>query len=362
MSRRSAAAGATVVLAAGMGFGKATKMPRAVATNDQLKALLKSHADGDDSQFYTVAMQVAAMAARDGQEAFAGDLRDLVENLRRRGGSVKKPGIVPVARPRGELAILLAASYPENLLSDLTLSATLSESIQRVLTEQRQRDLLARHGLPPARRLLFLGPPGTGKTTVAKALASELHIPLFSVRLETVITKFMGETASKLRLIFDAIGEHRGVYLFDEVDALAGDRSAGNDVAETRRILNSFLTFLEEDTSDSLLVAATNNPQLLDDAVFRRFDSIFRFPLPTPTELEEVMRIRLSNFDLSDVDWPYTVSLSMGLSQGEAVVASENAAKQAVLTGSRTIGGAELVSAIRDRKIFALGESSESKA
>lgn len=173
-------------------------------------------------------------------------------------------------QPRGELGSLLTVTYPAARLSDLVLSDDLAGRLRHVLLEQRQRDMLARHGLVPARRVLLIGPPGTGKTSTARVLAGELGLPLFSIRLDTIITKFMGETAAKLRLVFDALIETRGVYLFDEVDALAGDRAAANDVGEIRRVLNSFLQFLEEDASESVIVAATNHPRLLDNALLRR--------------------------------------------------------------------------------------------
>ena len=224
-----------------------------MATNDQLKALVVSHADGDDSQFYSVAMQVAAKAARSGQSKFAQELRDLVDDLRQKGvTSTRVASVVAVTQPRGELGSLLTVSYPDARLSDLALSDSLGDQLRQVLLEQRQRDELARHGLRPARRLLLIGSPGTGKTSTARVIAGELGLPLFAIRLDSIITKFMGETAAKLRLVFDALVETRGVYLFDEVDALAGDRAAPNDVGEIRRVLNSFLQFLEEDDSDSV--------------------------------------------------------------------------------------------------------------
>lgn len=129
--------------------------------------------------------------------------------------------------------------------------------------------------------MLLSGPPGTGKTFSAQALAGELNFPLFSVQLNGLITKFMGETAQKLRMIFDAVRTTRGVYLFDEIDALAATRSSENDVGEARRILNSFLQYLDEDTGPSLIIATTNLPEILDRAILRRFDLVLPYELPS---------------------------------------------------------------------------------
>jgi len=111
----------------------------------------------------------------------------------------------------------------------------------------------------------------------AAALAGEMNLPVFTIQLDGVIRKFMGETAAKLRLVFDATRTTRGVYLFDEFDAIGGRRTAANDVGEIRRVLNSFLLFLGQERSDSLVVAATNHPDLLDRALFRRFDDVVEY-------------------------------------------------------------------------------------
>lgn len=320
-----------------------------MATNDQLKALVASHAEGDDPQFYSVAMQVAAKAARGGNEKFARELRDLVDGLRKQQSTPKLASIVPVSKPRGELGALLSVSYPSARLSDLVLPAELSGAIDQVLGEQRKRSSLARYGLSPARRLLLIGPPGTGKTTTAHVVAGELGLPLFSLRLDAVITKFMGETASKLRLVFDALVETRGVYLFDEIDALAGDRSAPNEVGEMRRVLNSFLQFLEEDMSESVVVAATNHPRLLDRAAIRRFDTVMHFPLPGEDMVRPLIENRLSEFQTGSLGWRRVVSASEGLSHAEVAVAAESAAKRAVLSGRMRILTDDLVSALSTR-------------
>lgn len=321
-----------------------------MATNDQLKALVKSHADGDDPQFYSVAMQVAAKAARSGQDKFARELRDLVDDLRKRSDTSSRiASVVPVNQPRGELASLLSVSYPDARLNDLSLAGDVRERLEHLLLEQRQRDKLIRHGLTPVRRVLLIGPPGTGKTSTAQVIAGELGLPLFSIRLESIITKFMGETAAKLRLVFDSLSESRGVYLFDEIDALAGDRAAANDVGEIRRVLNSFLQFLEEDTSESLIVAATNHPQLLDAALFRRFDTIVDFPLPDAAVAKEVIQNRLANFRISNLSWNRILDAALGLNQAEITSAAAHAAKRAVLSGRGQILTGDLVTALRER-------------
>ncbi|EFG47669.1 ATPase, AAA family [Brevibacterium mcbrellneri ATCC 49030] len=320
-----------------------------MATSDQLKALVQSHADGDDAQFYAVAMQVAAKAARSGHTNLARDLRDLVDDLRQNSTAPSVAPVIPVTQPRGELASLLSVTYPNAHLGDLVLSEKLSASIVRVLTEQRQRDTLVRHGLRPAQRLLLTGPPGTGKTTTAQVIAAELNLPLFTVRLDSMITKFMGATAAKLRLIFDAIAETRGVYFFDEVDALAGDRAAANDVGEIRRVLNSFLQFLEEDISDSLIITATNHPQLLDKALFRRVDTTLEFDLPDDEGIKSVIKNRLATFQIGNLGWRRVILAARGLSHAEIAVAAENSAKSSVLSGTTRILTDDLVAALEYR-------------
>ena len=319
-----------------------------MATADQVKALIESHAEGDDSRFYSVALQLAAKEARSGHAGYAQDLKRLVDTAR--GRQVSGGKVVPVAAPRGELSSLLLASYPDARLSDLALTADVRSILKRVINEQVNRDRLFASGFRPLRRLLLLGPPGTGKTMTAAVLAGELSLPLFIVRLDGLINKFMGETASKLRLIFDAMADTRGVYLFDEVDALAGSREAGNDVGEIRRVLNSFLQFLEQDDSQSVLVATSNLPDLLDRALFRRFDATATYPMPTASIANAVIRGRLASLDLSDVNWRKIGPATKGLSHADVTAAAELAAKDAILAGATTVTTESLIESLDARQ------------
>lgn len=323
-----------------------------MAKADQIKALIKSHAEGDDTRFYAIAMQVAAQAARSGHGKIAQQLRDLVDQAKERASSTTsahgtKP--IPMAQPRGELAGLLMVGYPKTRLADMVLEDELQQRIHRVVVEQRQRDRIRAHGFAPLRKLLLVGPPGTGKTMSAAALAGELGLPLFTIQLDGLITKYMGETAAKLRLVFDAIQRTRGVYLFDEFDALGGQRGGTNDVGEIRRVLNSFLQFLEMDDSDSLVIGATNHVKLLDRALFRRFDKVLEYALPSKEIATKVMQARLSLLDTTNIDWSDAAKAAESLSHAEITHACEQAAKNAILEHSTQVRNAELLTALKER-------------
>lgn len=324
-----------------------------MATKDQLKALIKCHAEGDNERFYAVAMQVAAQEARNGHGRFAEELRGLIDRAKEQAAAplpIAAGRPVPVVQPRGELAGLLSVAYPKTRLAEMVLDDGVRDRLDRVVLEQRQQLRLREHGFGPLRKLLLVGPPGTGKTMTAAALAGELGMALFTIQLHGLLTKFMGETAAKLRLIFDAISETRAAYLFDEFDALGSDRSSQNDVGEIRRVLNSFLQFLEQDDSQSLIIGATNHVGLLDRALFRRFDSVVEYSLPSPELAQQVMRARLRFLDTEKVTWRSVGKAAVGLSYADLVKACDQAAKNAILAETTTIDTKALTRALTDRQ------------
>jgi SpoVK/Ycf46/Vps4 family AAA+-type ATPase len=184
----------------------------------------------------------------------------------------------------------------------------------------------------------------------ASALAVECSLPLLFVQLHSLITKYLGETAAKLHLVFDAMGQTKGVYLFDEFDAIGSTRSARNDVGEIRRVLNSYLQFLEMDESESIVVAATNFVGMLDEALFRRFDDVIRYELPDAKMAMALVKNRLSSFDIEDMSWTSISRASQGLSHAEITRACDDAAKDAVLSDRKSVATGELEKALRVRR------------
>jgi len=322
-----------------------------MTTSRHIVALLQSHIAGDDQRFLTVATQLAAHEARQGHGKLAQELLELIDAAKGKRATVARRGAgpVPIAQPKGELSHLLAARYSDVRLNAMVLPEALKNRLDRVITEQRQQEALRGRGLGPRRKLLLVGPPGSGKTMSAAALAGELKLPLFTVLYDGLIGKLMGETATRLRLVFDAIGLQRGVYFFDEFDAIGAQRAGQNDVGEIRRVLNSFLQFLENDDGPSLIVAATNHPELLDRALFRRFDDVIAYDLPTPEIARGIVQNRLSTFSLKSVEWNGVLEKTAGLSQAEIARAADEAAKGAVLSGSNEIGTAMMIAALQER-------------
>lgn len=316
------------------------------ASADHIKALVRSHASGDDAQFYAVALQVAARAARQGQHKAAAELKELIDGARQK--PVPTPSVTAIAQPRGDLADLVVASFPDVRLRDLVVPPAVRQGIERVITEQRQRHALMPQGFNPIHRLLLEGPPGTGKTMTASVLAHELSLPLLTIRLDSVLSKFLGETSSKLRVLFDAVAQQRAVFLFDEFDALGADR-AGNDVGEARRILNSFLVFLEQSSPESIVIAATNHRGLLDRALFRRFDLVITYELPDSEAAVAVLKGRLGSLG-KGVRWTTVRSHVDGLSHAELVKVAEASAKNALLAGLKVVSTEGLLASLSERR------------
>jgi len=314
-----------------------------MATADQIKALIRSHFAQQPERFYTTALQLAAHEAKQGHTALAHDIREMMDMERKKQG----PNIIHFPQ---DLRGLILTEQPRIGKNSLVMRESLKERIQQIIHEYRQQEKLKSYGLSHRRKILFIGPPGTGKTMTAKVLSRELHLPLHTVQVDRLVTKFMGETSAKLRQIFDLMQQEHGVYLFDEFDAIGGERSMDNDVGEMRRVLNAFLQFIEQDSSDSLIIAATNNPKLLDQALFRRFDDVLYYENPIEIERKVLIENVLGTFKNKNFVWKTILKESEGLSHAEIDQACRDAIKKSILSDTEKVNEALLLDTIKNRQ------------
>lgn len=293
-----------------------------------LKQLLLAHVEGDDAAFKKAALQLASAESTAGHIRIAEDLRSIVANMPRQRASV-----VDIAQPRGELGDVLEGGHRQERLADIVLTAKCGGLFERILQENRSRERLERFSVSPRRKLLFHGPPGCGKTLGAAMLAGEMGLPLMTVRLDALFSRFLGATANHLRAIFGEMPRRPGVYLFDEFDAVAKARGDSHDVGEMNRIVTAFLQLIDADKSSSILVAATNHAELLDRAIFRRFDVIVPFNLPTPSQVEVLLKVRLGTFDLPTSFVREVARSAKGMSFADVARSSDDAIRTMALAG-----------------------------
>ena len=312
-----------------------------MAKAEQIKALINSHLKRDDEKFVSIALQLAANEARKGHTGLANEIRSLIDD--------KKNRPVAVVSISNDLSDLVQESEPQIDTSSLVVSDTLKDRIARITKEFGQAEKLAKHGLSNRRKILLSGPPGTGKTMTAAALAKHTGLPFFTVQIDRLVTKYLGETGAKLRQIFAMIRKRPGVYLFDEFDAIGAQRGMESDVGEMRRVLNALLQFIETDESNSIIVAATNSLGSLDSALFRRFDDILYYEKPSYNETVSLIKNCLGGF-LGRFSLDTPAQIADGLSHAEIAQACDDSIKEAVLSDRSKITQKMLVQMLKDRK------------
>jgi SpoVK/Ycf46/Vps4 family AAA+-type ATPase len=314
---------------------------------DILKLLLQSHADGDETTFRKAAMQLAAAESTAGHVRVADEIRAIIAKM---PATSTRRTVVDIAAPRGELADLLEAGHRDERLRDIVLRDEARDLLLRLMQENRSRGRLERFGVAPRRRLLFHGPPGCGKTLAAAVLAGEMGLPLMTVRLDALFSRFLGATGVQLRAIFSEMPRRPGVYLFDEFDSVAKARGDSQDVGEMNRVVTAFLQLVDADVSGSILVAATNHVELLDRAVFRRFDVIVPFDKPTRQQLVELLTLRLGPVGLTSPQAQQLATLAEGWSFADAVRACDDAVRTMALAEREEITERDVIDGLEALK------------
>jgi len=234
----------------------------------------------------------------------------------------------------------------------MILPEKIEKRFQRIEREYAARDRLAHHGLRYRQKILLYGPPGCGKTLGAERLAWNTGLPLLKVRFDAMVSSFLGETASNLRLVFEDAAKNPCLLFLDECDSIAKTREDSQEVGEIKRVVNTFLQILDEyQPSSGLMVAATNLNKSLDTALWRRFDDLIAVPKPGEKELEFILRETLSAIEVGSINWPRIIEQMKDFSAAQAVRVAQDAAKRAILEREGLVIQEHLEEAIAEIKV-----------
>jgi len=265
-----------------------------MARSDLIRRLFASYASSDDAAFRHAAGEIIADERRKNHRLLANELEHELNalNLHQHPGAGLPLSLRPIPKSRDERP-LLRLSKPGRELAELVLAPRVRVIVDEIVTENRSRAALTSHGLRPRSRLIMLGPPGTGKSVTAHAIAAELSLPVATASLAALTSSFLGDTARNIEAVIRFAEQTPCVLLLDEFDVLGQERGQAGDHGEMRRVAATVLQMLEDVQGESLLVATSNHPQLVDTAVWRRFDEVIGFDALDQAQLSELITLKL---------------------------------------------------------------------
>ena len=330
------------------GLSSAQEWRLQMARGDLLKQLFESYQSRDDKRFRAAAEEIIEEERKKHHPVLSNELQRILANGSRSLDPVEPLSYAGEAVPmdRERSSPLLLTRFPDRYFADLVLTERTLETFQRILREIRGWEILEANGLRPSRRLLFCGPSGCGKTAAAEAISTELGLPLLYVRFDSVVSSLLGETAANLRKVFEYAKRGQWVIFFDEFDAIGRSRDDATEHGEIKRVVNSFLQLLDSFEGRSLLIAASNFEQVLDPAIWRRFDEVVRFDRPDSEALSQLLRLRLRPFQADEEHLSFLVQQLEGATFAEAERACYDVRKRCVLEGRKRLSDEEIAQAV----------------
>lgn len=326
-------------------MGSKCEEGRALAGRE-IKEIFRAFQSGDEVSFRRAAMSIVEEEESKHHVALARDLRKILSEP----GRVKAPTLEIGSIPLDKDAGIPLAEYqePNRRLADLVLHGEHERQVQSLIDEVRHWPELDRRRIPRRQKILFYGPPGCGKTSAAETIAGELGMPLLVVRVDSVVSSLLGETSANLRKLFDYAADHPSVLLFDEFDSLGKARADATEHGEIRRVVNAFLQLMDGFIGKSLVVAATNHESALDPALWRRFDDVIEFPLPTVHQLRRVMRLRLQAIAKRGINVDKSASKLKGLPYAAAEAVVWDAIRRSIIEGRATVESSDVEQALQN--------------
>nr|WP_321485595.1 ATP-binding protein [uncultured Draconibacterium sp.] len=320
-----------------------------MTTSELVKQLFLSFSSKDDNAFESVAREYIDREKRKKHTIVAKELEQALFNrTARKSESAKRyKDSVPIPRDSEKGFPLLEIQYCDEEIDNLIVSDNVKEQLEQVIREFKDADVLATYNLINKRKVLFCGKPGTGKTYSAKILSSILNIPLVYIRFDAIISSYLGETAGNLRKVFDFIESGTWVVLFDEFDIIGKNRDDSHEHGEIKRVVNNFLQMIDNAKGDSILLAATNHQNMLDPAIWRRFDDVIYFDLPKEESRRKLIEIYLKAIKReSNIDLSLLSSKMDGFSPADIKMATESAMKNAIINSRNSLTMNDLDKAI----------------
>jgi SpoVK/Ycf46/Vps4 family AAA+-type ATPase len=279
-----------------------------MARSDLLVSLVKAGTTGDKRGFRTATEAIIAEERLKRHDVLAERLAKAI--LSNGNSALNAPNAPEPSTQRGR--DFIAEVMPRRRLDDLVLPKAARQAVDELVEEQQRADVLRAHGLEPRSRILLVGPPGTGKTTLAEAIAEAVAVTLFVVRYEMMIGSYLGETAARLKRVFDYARTTPCVLFFDEFDAIGKERGDIHETGEIKRVVTSLLMQIDELPSYTIVAAATNHPELLDRATWRRFQVRLNLPLPTQEQLATYIAAFVGKFGDSPDTSPASIAKCLG--------------------------------------------------
>lgn len=297
--------------------------------------IIRSHSEGEEA-FRQAVERLASDEDRKGNSALALEIRKAARGQRAHHDDSRGGMATVQSADAGPDPELITVMEPDVSLDDLILDDDVRDRLGEVIDEWRCRDRLP-EGIGPTARLLFTGPPGCGKTVTAKAVARALGMDVAYVRLDGLISQFMGQTGANIRRIFDEASRMGALLFLDEFDAVAKTRADSLDVGESKRVITALLQNMDLHADDVMVIAATNMPELIDPAVARRFDLVLGFGRPDASRRERMIESYASDHGLSnDIDLGAFVGCTAGMSYTEIETVLRSVIRYVSVNGVRS--------------------------
>lgn len=315
-----------------------------MAKTDDIRKLIGSY--GKPEAFRSAALRIIADVEKGRNPKLAVPLRQALDTHVQSDTPAPPRSLAALSQLADPVDELLEAIEPQRGRDQIVLSQEGRGLVDGLIEEHRRGEELRRHHLPLRSKVLFCGPPGCGKTLAAEVVARELSLPLYTAKLDVIISSFLGETASNLRKVFDVAARRPCVLFLDEFDALARDRTDTSEHNELRRVVNSLLLFIDRFKGRGLVVAATNLEGALDSAVWRRFDEVVVFDPPGEIEIAELLKLRFRNYPVN-FDLTKEPAKLKGLSFAEIERVCFDAIKGAVMKRRKGVSETEFAAALK---------------